>query len=163
MTNLLPNYRAANIAQYLIAIAILFTFGLNFYVPMDILWKKIQHKISKERHNTMQIVVRCGIIMIQASVAIAVPDLEPFISLVGAVFFSSLGLMAPAIIEGVFLWPETGRFHWIMIKNVFLMIFATVALLAGSAVSIYHIIQLYTGDDDEIDTFLLTTNSTNLI
>lgn len=109
----------------------------------------------------MQIVSRSGIILILAALAIAVPDLEPFISLVGAVFFSTLGLLVPAVVEGVFLWPETGRFHWILIKNVFLVLFALLALLTGSAVSILNIIKIYTGDD-EVAVNGTTTISTNL-
>lgn len=131
---------------------------------MDIFWKKVQHRISKERHNLMQIVFRTGIIMVLAALAIAVPDLEPFISLVGAIFFSSLGLLVPAIIEGVYLWPETGRFHWIMIKNIFLGIFAIAALISGSAVSINEIIKIYTGGhSDEEGTNSTAITSTNFI
>lgn len=42
-----------------------------------------------------QIIIRSGIILIMSGVAVAVPDLEPFISLVGAVFFSTLGKNSP--------------------------------------------------------------------
>lgn len=79
-------------AQVLIAIAILFTFGLQFYVPMDILWRKIMHKFPARRHNITQISLRTGIILVMGGVSMAVPTLEPFIGLVGAIFFSILGL-----------------------------------------------------------------------
>lgn len=145
-------FSASNLAQYLIATAILFTFGLNFYIPMDILWKTVQSKISKEKHNIAQIGIRSGIILVLAVLAIAVPDLEPFIALVGAVFFSTLGLLVPAITEQLYLWPETGRFHWLLIKNVLLGTFAILAAIAGSTVSIMEIVKIYTGghDDEEI-------------
>lgn len=84
-------YRLATVAQVLIAVAILFTFGLQFYVPMDILWRKISHKFAVEKHNMTQIYLRTGIMLIMGGIAAAVPDLEPFIGLVGAVFFSVLG------------------------------------------------------------------------
>lgn len=84
-------FSAATIAQILIALAILFTYGLQFYVPTDILWRKIQHKIPKEKHNMSQILIRSGIIIVTGGIAAAVPDLEPFIALIGAVFFSILG------------------------------------------------------------------------
>lgn len=82
----------AKAAQVLIAIAILFTFGLQFYVPIDILWRKIQQSIPKNRHNLSQILFRAGIIFIMGGVAAAVPKLDPFIGLVGSVFFSILGI-----------------------------------------------------------------------
>lgn len=75
----------------MIAIAILFTFGLQYYVPSDIFWRKIQHRVRKERHNITQIVIRAAFVLILGALAAAVPDLEPFIGLVGAVFFSILG------------------------------------------------------------------------
>lgn len=81
----------AQIAQVLIAIAILFTFGLQFYVPMDILWRNIGPSIPKEQHNISQILFRAGTILIMGGIAAAVPKLDPFIGLVGAVFFSILG------------------------------------------------------------------------
>lgn len=81
----------AQIAQVLIGIAILFTFGLQFYVPMDILWRHIGPSIPKDKHNVSQILFRAGIILIMGGVAAAVPQLDPFIGLVGSVFFSILG------------------------------------------------------------------------
>lgn len=137
----------AKIAQLLIAVAILFTFGLQFYVPMDILWKKIHDKIPKDKHNFSQIAIRTGIMILMGGIALAVPDLEPFIGLVGAVFFSSLGLLVPCVVETVFLWPnELGTFKWILIKNVIFGAFSIFALVSGSFVSIEEIIKLYTED-----------------
>ncbi len=83
--------RLAQVAQILIALAILFTFGLQYYVPSDILWRKIQHRVRKERHNITQIVIRAGFVLVLGALAAAIPDLEPFIGLVGAIFFSILG------------------------------------------------------------------------
>lgn len=131
------------IAQVLIALAILFTFGLQFFVPMDILWRKIQHRFSKENHNRTQIILRTGIIIIMGAVAIAVPNLDPIISLVGAVFFSVLGILVPAVIETVYYWPNLGAGKWILIKNIILSIFAIFALVTGSIVSVQEIIHEY--------------------
>lgn len=137
----------AKIAQLLIAAAILFTFGLQFYVPMDILWRKIHDKIPKDKHNFSQIAIRTGIMILMGGIALAVPDLEPFIGLVGAVFFSSLGLLVPCVVETVFLWPnELGTFKWVLIKNVIFGAFSLFALVSGSFVSIEEIVKLYTND-----------------
>lgn len=64
--------------QVLIGIAILFTFGLQFYIPMEILLKKIENRIAKTR-NVSEIAIRTVIIALMGGVAIAVPDLEPVI------------------------------------------------------------------------------------
>lgn len=78
-------------AKLLMAVAILFTYGLQFYIPMDILWRNISDKFKEENHNRTQILLRTGIILISGGIAAAIPNLEPFISLVGAIFFSLLG------------------------------------------------------------------------
>lgn len=58
---------------------------------MEILMKKIENRIAKNR-NISEIVVRTSIMVVMGGIAIGVPDLEPVIGLVGAVFFSSLGI-----------------------------------------------------------------------
>lgn len=73
----------------------------------------------------------------------AVPKLEPFIGLVGAIFLSIFGLLVPAVVQSVFLWPYTGRFHWNLIKNSVLSLAAVLALIAGSWVAVLDIIEVY--------------------
>lgn len=148
--NLPTDEWSAITGQTLIGLAILFTFGLQFYIPMDILVKKLENKMAKNR-NVKEIALRTVIMIMMGGLAIAVPDLEPFISLVGAVFFGSLGLFVPAFIEIVFLQTNGtfGPLKWKLWKNIFLMVFALIAMFAGAFVSIQHIIETYTGDKQE--------------
>lgn len=145
--NLPTDEWAAITGQVLIGFAILFTYGLQFYIPMDILLRKIENRIAKRR-NVSEIVIRTGIMIVMGCLAIAVPDLEPFISLVGAVFFGSLGLFVPAFIEIVYLHTNDsyGPLRWKLYKNLFLMLFALIAMFAGAFVSIKDIVETYTGD-----------------
>lgn len=148
--NLATDEWLAVTGQVLIGLAILFTFGLQFYVPMDILLRKIENKIAKSR-NISEIGLRTFIMIIMAGLAIAVPDLEPFISLVGALFFGSLGLLVPAIIETVFLQSNGnfGPLKWKLWKNVIISVFSLVAMFSGAFVSIREIVKTYTGGHDE--------------
>ncbi|XP_064535960.1 proton-coupled amino acid transporter-like protein pathetic [Drosophila montana] len=131
----------ADTAKLLMAVAILFTYGLQFYVPNEVLWRKIQHKFNPERHNMVQILLRTGIILVSGGIAAGIPNLEPFISLVGAVFFSLLGIFVPSFVETVYLWPDRlGSCKWKLIKNVLLGIFSLLALVAGAAASIDEMI-----------------------
>lgn len=109
--------------------------------------KKIENRIAKTR-NFSEIAIRTFIMVVMGGLAIAVPDLEPFISLVGAVFFGSLGLFVPAFIEIVFLQTNGGygKMDWKLWKNLFLMLFALIAMFAGAFVSIKDIVETYTGD-----------------
>ncbi|EDV98491.1 proton-coupled amino acid transporter-like protein pathetic isoform X2 [Drosophila grimshawi] len=139
--NLPQGYWLGDTAKLLMAVAILFTYGLQFYVPNEVLWRKIQHHFRPERHNITQILLRSGIILVSGGIAAGIPNLEPFISLVGAVFFSLLGIFVPSFIETVYLWPDRlGWCKWKLIKNVLLGIFSLLALVAGAAASIGEMI-----------------------
>lgn len=74
--------------------------------------------------------------------AIIVPNLGPFISLIGAVSLSTLGIMFPAIIETITYWndPGLGCLHWRLIKNFILLTFGVIGFISGSYVSIVEII-----------------------
>lgn len=135
----------AILGQVLIGLAILFTFGLQFFIPMDILVRKLEERLAKNR-NMKEIGLRTIIMVIMGATAIAVPDLEPFIALVGAVFFGSLGLFVPAFIEIIFLqtYEGFGPLKWKLWKNIGLMLFAIIAMFAGAYVSIEDIIHSYT-------------------
>jgi len=75
-----------------------------------------------------------------------VPKLGPFISLVGAVCLSTLGLMFPAIIEIVTFWDTPGglgRYNWKILKNIFVVLFGVLGFLTGTYCSIQEIIESF--------------------
>lgn len=79
-------------------------------------------------------------------IAIALPDLEPFISLVGAVCFSILGLFCPAVIELFTFWEEPqywGPLRWRMVKDFVLILLSVLALVSGTYASVNQIITFY--------------------
>lgn len=75
-------------------------------------------------------------------IAVSVPNLGPFISLMGAVCLSTLGIVFPPIIETITYWdiPGMGRFRWRLVTNGSLVIFGIIGFLSGTYVSIVAII-----------------------
>ncbi|XP_022124518.1 proton-coupled amino acid transporter-like protein CG1139 isoform X1 [Pieris rapae] len=129
--------------KLMIAVAIFFTYSLQFYVPMEIIWKNIRHRFGAKK-NLAEYTIRITIIIITLGIAIAIPNLGPFISLVGAVCLSFLGLIFPAVIETVTYWDRPnglGRFNWVLWKNMFLVSFGILGFLTGAYVSILDIIK----------------------
>lgn len=64
---------------------------------------------------------------------LTIPMLGLFISLFGAFCLSALGIAFPAIMEICVNWPDNlGRFKWILIKDILLIIFGVIGLLSGS-------------------------------
>ncbi|GJQ78808.1 hypothetical protein Trydic_g2650 [Trypoxylus dichotomus] len=114
---------------------------------MDITWRKLlKERLSERFHNLGQVLTRSIIVTLTAGVAAAVPDLEPIIGLVGSICFSILGLMIPAIVD-IILRLETGfgRYHWVLIKNILLIMFSLFGLISGSYASILSLVN----SDDE--------------
>lgn len=74
--------------------------------------------------------------------AATLPRLEQVIGLEGAFFYSFLGLIAPSILEFIFSWERgLGPFKWILIKDVFLIVFGSFVLVTGVTQSIREIVR----------------------
>jgi len=132
--------------KILVALSILFTYGLQFTVPSEIVWKKISHKIQEVNHDKCYYIMRALMILGTVLIAIALPDLEPFISLVGAICFSILGLLCPAVIEIVTFWEEPrywGFLRWRLLKNYLLCVLSVFALVSGTYASVRQIVDAY--------------------
>ncbi|KAL2748851.1 proton-coupled amino acid transporter-like protein pathetic isoform X3 [Vespula maculifrons] len=133
----------AQSAKIMIAVAIFFTYGLQFYVPMEIIWKNIRQYFGS-RKIVAEYSLRIFLVVFTVSVAIALPSLGPFISLVGAVCLSTLGMMFPSVIELVTVWEQDnglGKYKWRLWKNIAIISFGVLGFLTGSYVSIKEIIE----------------------
>lgn len=71
--------------------------------------------------------------------AAAIPRLELFISLFGALCLSAVGIVFPALIELCYLWPDN-RCTWVMFKDILLMVFGLTGLVVGTYTSISDIV-----------------------
>ncbi|XP_078045238.1 proton-coupled amino acid transporter-like protein pathetic [Augochlora pura] len=130
--------------KILIAIAVLFTYGLQYFVPMQIMWASIQEKCSHRYQGLCETLLRIVMVVFTVVVALLVPKLEPFISLVGAIFFSVLGISIPAVVETISCWEgHLGAYKWRLWKNTALLVFSLLALIFGSWISIVEIIKIY--------------------
>ncbi|XP_012216315.1 proton-coupled amino acid transporter-like protein pathetic [Linepithema humile] len=135
----------AQAVKLLIAAAVLFTYGLQYFVPLEIIWNAIKHMFSHKYEAVGETFMRIGMVMLTVIIAIAVPELDPFISLVGAIFFSILGISIPAVVETISCWEgHLGALKWRLWKNSALLIFSLLALVFGTWISLSDIIKIYT-------------------
>ncbi|KAK0178851.1 hypothetical protein PV327_007698 [Microctonus hyperodae] len=142
--NLDVSLPVAQAAKLLIALAILFTYGLQFFVPLEIMSNAIRPRFSHKFAGIGETIFRVFMVFLTVIIAIAIPNLEPFISLVGAVFFSFLGICIPAVVETISCWEcHLGTAKWRLIKNILLASFSMFALVTGSYVSLVEIIKIY--------------------
>ncbi|KAF5270108.1 hypothetical protein FQA39_LY08520 [Lamprigera yunnana] len=135
----------AQCVKLLIILSVFLTYTLQMYVPLDIIWRKVlsQRVKGKVKVHLAQIGIRCIFVTGTVIIAIAVPNLEPIITLVGAVCLSTLGILLPAVVDTILYWEELHCLKWKLTKNIFLSIFSIFALISGSIVSIKSLINDY--------------------
>ncbi|XP_061706445.1 proton-coupled amino acid transporter-like protein pathetic [Cydia pomonella] len=156
--NLPENDKLAQATKLLMAIVIYFSFPLQLYVSMEIITRMTKNRLSSKFENVFQITIRTLIVTLTVGIAAAFPNLELVISFVGAVFLSTLGLLFPAIIEIVYRWDrDTGRFNYIIYKDIIIAIVSIIALVSGAYVSIVGLIEEFIiGQSPEVHNDTLT-------
>lgn len=87
----------AQAVKILVALAVFCTFGLQFYVCIEIGWNALKTTFTK-RPNLVQYIMRTVMVTAAVLLAVAVPTIAPFVGLIGAFCFSILGLIAPVSI-----------------------------------------------------------------
>lgn len=140
----LPNSILAETVKILVAIAILFTYGLQVMAAADIIWKGVKPQCSVENESYVYYLMRVCMIAGHITVAIIIPKLAPVISLIGAIGLTMLGLALPALIETLTFWEGgLGCGKWRLWKNIGIGILAVFTLISGTVISTKEIIETY--------------------
>ncbi|CAK9823226.1 Proton-coupled amino acid transporter-like protein CG1139 [Anthophora retusa] len=141
-----PQYLAKTV-QVLLAIAIFFTHPIQCYVAIDIAWNEyIAPNLEKNSHKLLwEYVVRTSLVLLTFLLAVAIPQLDLFISLFGALCLSGLGLAFPAIIQICTFWNVCGRTEktLMLAKNMSLILFGLLGLIVGTYTSLRDIIKTF--------------------
>ncbi|XP_055599202.1 proton-coupled amino acid transporter-like protein CG1139 isoform X2 [Uranotaenia lowii] len=141
--NLPPNEIMSQSIRILFAIAIFISYGLQCYVPVEIIWNTyLVDRYKDSAHKTSyEMLVRITLVIITFLLAIAIPRLGLFISLFGAFCLSALGIAFPAIMDICVRWPnDMGPAKLHLWKNLILIILGIVGLLSGTYTSVRDII-----------------------
>ncbi|XP_049783363.1 proton-coupled amino acid transporter-like protein pathetic [Schistocerca cancellata] len=138
---------AAQSVKILIALGVYCTYGLQFVVPLEVSLNAVKDKFPN-RPVLVSYTVRTILVIASVVLAVAVPTIGPFISLIGSLCFSLLGLIIPAFIEVITYWDNgLGPFRWRLWKNVLVSVFGLMALVFGTYTSLEEIIELYTSTE----------------
>ncbi|XP_075213913.1 proton-coupled amino acid transporter-like protein pathetic isoform X2 [Lycorma delicatula] len=140
----LPQFLTAELIKILVGLAILFTYGLQMTAVMEVAWSSVENKIKKKNQDLCYYILRGFLVVATVLCAIAVPQLAPAISLIGAVGFSTLGLLIPALLDVIIISEEgIDLFDYIIWKNILIMLLSVFTLFSGSYVSVLDIVQQY--------------------
>jgi len=136
----------------MMALAIFFSYGLQFYVPLELMLPTMKEKVPENYHVPAEFVLRYTIVLVTFSLAAAIPNLGDLISLVGAFSSSTLALMAPTAIYLIVNYEDLRgvRGRVIIFANVFLFMVGFIGMVAGTYVSVGNIVDHLTGGGDHI-------------
>lgn len=140
-------YSLAQSVQILVGLAVLFSFGLQFFVCIDIFWNGIKERFT-HRPLIANYIMRTLLSIVCVLLSVGIPTITPFVALIGAIFFSTLGLVVPVYIEVITFWYQGfGRFYWKIWKDIIVILTALTAMIFGTKSAIEDIIELYTKED----------------
>ncbi|XP_050099904.1 proton-coupled amino acid transporter 1-like [Anopheles aquasalis] len=154
--NLPYDHVLAQLVRLLMAVAVLASYALQFYVPMTILAPAIRHR-HPGHPECAETVLRLASVLLTFVLAAIIPNLGTFISLVGAVSTSTLALVFPPLIELLTVWPSRARspspsrfgHRWLILKDALIIAFGASGFFFGTAKSLAMIID---GTPDELGT-----------
>lgn len=133
----------AQAVQLTISVGILFSYALQMYVPIEILWPSVQKRWGPFKNSSLiDILFRSSLVLITFILAEAIPHLGLFISLVGAVSSTALALFFPAVMDLAIHWESgLGHLKWLLWKDSFIIFIGIIGFLTGTYASIEAIVQ----------------------
>ncbi|XP_056012607.1 neutral amino acid uniporter 4-like [Ostrea edulis] len=125
-------------------VSVFVTYGLQFYVPINIIWPRLERRFSTPTTKSVgNIVFRICLILFTVVIAMVIPHLDLLIALIGALASSSLALIFPPIIELVTLSADGSRPSVVIIlKDLFIMLLGLVGCITGTYAAILGIIKV---------------------
>ncbi|XP_050519736.1 proton-coupled amino acid transporter-like protein CG1139 isoform X2 [Daktulosphaira vitifoliae] len=126
------------------ALAIFLSYGLQFYVPIGIIWPAVKgyfHTQASQRNA--ELCVRVFLVTLTFALAAAIPNLSAVISLVGSFSSSALALIFPPIIELMTFWEQSSgkEFAIMFIKDISIILIGFIGFGFGSYASLCNIFQ----------------------
>ncbi|XP_014243863.1 proton-coupled amino acid transporter-like protein CG1139 [Cimex lectularius] len=135
--------KLAQAARLMLAFAIFITHALACYVAVDISWKEFCEPHVKKWKTFGEYIVRTLLVLLTIALAAAIPYLELFIALIGALCLSTMGLAFPALIQLFTYWYEyTGaQFVLFFLKNLTIVSISLLGFGVGTYTSIMAIVE----------------------
>ncbi|XP_012544828.1 proton-coupled amino acid transporter 1 [Bombyx mori] len=142
--NLEPGHVLSNVVQVLIGCAVLFTYPLQFYVPVGITWPALKKRCGEKCLIAKELGYRALLVLLTFILAESIPELGLFISLVGAVSSTALALVFPPLVELVVAsQKKEGLSVFIIVKDTIIILFGLFVFVTGTFQSIASIVRAF--------------------
>ena len=128
--NLPHDQLLAQSVKFMIAIGVLLTYALQFYIPIKIMLPGIKFRFAfAKKHKILsEMVFRTFMVILTLLIAEGIPHLNLFIPLIGSVCSNCLCLVFPPIIELISDYCEKPE---VILKNIFILILAILGMVTG--------------------------------
>ncbi|XP_029842406.3 proton-coupled amino acid transporter 1 isoform X1 [Ixodes scapularis] len=141
------------VIRVIFAVSIFLSYALQLYVPMRIIWPALAKRLSLDqaKHSprkklAAELALRTLLVCLTFVLAAAIPQLDLFISLVGALASSSLALILPPVLELFTMWDaDCSKPMWCLLclKNITISVFGVVGFVTGTYTSINQIVYCF--------------------
>lgn len=130
------------LATGIFALAIFFSYALQGYVTVDIIWRNYLEPELEDRYlRTVECLLRIALVIASVLVAIQYPDFGLLLSLVGSFCLAQLGLILPGIVDICLRYEEDyGPGKIFLIRS---MLFICMGLAGGVAGTVVTLETLY--------------------
>ncbi|XP_022129533.2 proton-coupled amino acid transporter-like protein CG1139 [Pieris rapae] len=131
------------VVQGLIALAMLLTYPLQFYVPICITWPGLRKHLTPNGLVAKELAYRALLVMLTFILAESIPELGLFISLVGAISSTALALMFPPLIQLVLEAHRNRLSFFIITKNCIIILLGVFIFTTGTYESMTAIVSFF--------------------
>ncbi|XP_005376218.1 PREDICTED: proton-coupled amino acid transporter 1 isoform X1 [Chinchilla lanigera] len=136
----LPNCWLYQSVKLLYSIGIFFTYGLQFYVPAEIIVPFFVSRVPEPCKLLVDLAVRTAMVCLTCVLAVLIPRLDLVISLVGSVSSSALALIIPPLLE-VTTYSSEGLSPLTLAKDALISILGFVGFVVGTYEALSELIQ----------------------
>ncbi|XP_055913604.1 proton-coupled amino acid transporter 1 isoform X2 [Eupeodes corollae] len=133
----------AQAVKVIAALGVFFGYPLQFYILIQIMWPGVKDSINCTKRPLMgELFFRTLMVLLTFFVALIVPALGLFISLIGALCSTSLSLLIPVMVDFIVRSQEQKSIGaYLYLKNILILIVAALGIGTGTYQSLTQIIQ----------------------
>ncbi|XP_038055469.1 proton-coupled amino acid transporter 1-like isoform X2 [Patiria miniata] len=129
--------------RIMLVAAIFVSYGIQFYVPIVILWPFFMERMRERYHFIGEMIFRTLLVALTMVLAMVVPHLALFIAFIGAFSSSALAIIFPPLLQEFAFYDKgyaDARKRLRVVYNVFIIIFGIVGFAFGTYVALKEII-----------------------
>ncbi|XP_011178902.2 proton-coupled amino acid transporter-like protein pathetic [Zeugodacus cucurbitae] len=144
--NLNPEDVMSQVVKIVAAMGVFFGYPIQFFILIKIIWKPMKEScgVAQKYPISIQVVLRFIMVLCTFGVAVVVPKLGLFISLIGALCSTSLALLIPVILDFVLrAGVPKALTTWVYLKNMAIILIAVLGIATGTYQSIVEIIKAF--------------------